>query len=745
MGLDKFEIWVHDHVLKNEKIRHFCYGLYQRALYLVSPKMKFEGDVQVITPQDDYEYLFGYYDKCPWSEDERYILALRVKNATANADSAEPAQIVRIDLRNENSLDVLATTHCWNVQQGCMAQWLGANRILYNDFRDDSFCSVILEIGTGTERVLPMPVYALSADQKTALTLDFCRLHDLRPGYGYVNLKQAPFARENVCIWEMSLEDGTVTPLLKYRDLMGFEPRAEMEGAKHKVNHLMISPDGSRFMMLHRWIKDKTKYTRLVTCSMDGTDLFNLSDDDYVSHCCWKNDTEILSYLNKHQGGKGYYLLKDRTSEYRRCWPQLAMDGHPTYSYDGKSVVTDTYPNRKRIQSLYVMNGSRVKRVAQVFSPFKYGGNVRCDLHPRWSRDGKQICFDASFMGKRSVCLVNVHDSRTEKGVLSSSPKGKGIPRASIIIPCYNAAEYLDEALECLENQTCQDFEVICINDGSSDETLAKLMEWQKKESLEIRIIDKENAGVSSARNDGIQAARGNYILFLDADDGYHETFVQQMLDALEASGADISYCRLSRNYDAVMSADVSSVQPVSHTQEEAMHNLLYRMGEFGFCCYAYRKDLLQKTGITFRAGTKFGEDREFNWKYLSHCSRAAYVDAPLYWYRRNDKSVTGSKASWRKTDLLQAVRRIETYLEENHCDFSHRFNDYMFARAMWAVAKAFAISSDKPLFDRLRQEYDVRTCMKRTARDQNKLVRIASWLYLIHPMLFYYTVGLKK
>ena len=63
MGLDKFEIWVHDHILKNENVRHFLYGAYQRALYLVSEKVKCEGRVEIITPDDGYEYLFGYYDK----------------------------------------------------------------------------------------------------------------------------------------------------------------------------------------------------------------------------------------------------------------------------------------------------------------------------------------------------------------------------------------------------------------------------------------------------------------------------------------------------------------------------------------------------------------------------------------------------------------------------------------------------------------------------------------------------------
>ena len=138
----------------------------------------------------------------------------------------------------------------------------------------------------------------------------------------------------------------------------------------------------------------------------DGGGFCNLSDDDFVSHCCWRDDREILSYLNKKESGKGYYLLRDQDAFCRRMWNELVFDGHPTYSPDGSRVVTDTYPDRRRNQSIYVATSDKVERIAKVYSPFKFSGDVRCDLHPRWSRDGKQICFDASFEGKRALYVV---------------------------------------------------------------------------------------------------------------------------------------------------------------------------------------------------------------------------------------------------------------------------------------------------------------------------------------------------
>ncbi len=314
--------------------------------------------------------------------------------------------------------------------------------------------------------------------------------------------------------------------------------------------------------------------------------------------------------------------------------------------------------------------------------------------------------------------------------------------KVSIIIPCYNCEKLLGETLDCLKAQTFNDFEVVCINDGSTDNTLDVIKKYKDEQALDIVSIDKPNGGVSSARNCGIEAATGEYLLFLDSDDIYHPEFVERMLDA--AQNVDVVYCKLSRDLDVVKSFSAGCVVGILQSQQQAMDKLLFEMGSYGFYCYIYKKNLIEEIGLRFDENTKFGEDREFNWKYLCHCKTAAWIDMPLYGYRINNESATRKGASWRKTDLLSAVKRIEDYLDENGCEYSETFKSYMYARAMWATAKTFAVSRDKELFDRLIAEYDVKTCMKRTAKDSNKLVKIASLLYLANPNLFYLAIGVK-
>ncbi|MBR5022782.1 MAG: glycosyltransferase family 2 protein [Oscillospiraceae bacterium] len=313
----------------------------------------------------------------------------------------------------------------------------------------------------------------------------------------------------------------------------------------------------------------------------------------------------------------------------------------------------------------------------------------------------------------------------------------------SVIVPCYNCESTIDDTMRSLQKQKYKDFEVICVNDGSKDNTLKCLEKWKACENFNVVIVNKENGGVSSARNSGIDVAKGNYITFLDADDEYHEQYIELLVNAVEQQNADAAYCYYDRERNNVMRQQ--EPKTIVQNQEDAMHDLLFRMAEIAFFCYIYRQDIIQSNHIRFELNAKFGEDREFIWKYISNCNKVCQVDAPLHWYRITENSATNGKSSWSRTDTLLAVKRIEQYMEDRSISFLPLLKDYMFARHMWAVAKKFAVTHNKELFVRLRKEYDVRPCMKRTAKDNNKLVALASRLYLIHPMLFYWIVGLKK
>ena len=449
----------------------------KRAYQLVSvatsnEKFRSEGDVVRVSPDDGFEYFYGYYDKSPWDMTDRYMICLKVKQAYKSVAPKESGIVGVIDTQDDNKFIKIGITHSWNVQQGCMAQWMGpdySSRIIYNDFRDGHYCSIIYNFqNKKEEKLLPMAAYDVSSDGSFILSLDFSRLHRMRPGYGYSNLPdttKGELCPDKGCIWKIDVESGKITELFKYTDFAAFEPDESMIAAEHKVNHLMISPNCKRFMVLHRWFRKGRKHTRLVTVNVDTTEMYNLSDDVFVSHCYWKNDDEILSFLRKKETGDHYYLMKDKTQEYQMYWPRLRTDGHCSYSPDGSLVVTDSYPNRKRMAFVYLCKEEQEQpvRIAKVFSPFRYDNDCRCDLHPRWNRKGTKICIDSVHDGRRGLYIISINkkDIPVIPGEKPIYIKGK-YKIAYVITNCKNSGP-MNQTLNIIKNLDRNTFQPIVV------------------------------------------------------------------------------------------------------------------------------------------------------------------------------------------------------------------------------------------------------------------------------------------
>ena len=651
-------------------------SVYQHAMYAVSPKIKSEGNIVRVSPDDSsHEYFFGYYDKSPWDASDRYMLCMRAKDTWSDVSPKEKADILLIDTSlpedDKKRVRKVAETSSWNVQQSCMLQWLGSDfssRILFNDYRDGKYVAVIKEVESGAERIIPSPVYSVSADGKAALSLDFSRLYNLRPGYGYYNVpeetKGIPLP-DSTAVWKIDLESDAVTDLLTYKDFATFQPRPEMQeaGAVHKVNHLMLSPNGQRFMVLYRWFIGERKYTRLITCNVDGTDMYVLSDDDMVSHCFWKDDEHILAFENKRDGGTGYYLMKDKTQKYKHCWQELTGDGHPSYSPDRSYIATDSYPDRARIQYLRVMKDedSKPEVVAKVFSPFKYDNDTRCDLHPRWNHAGDKVCFDSVFEGHRGLYTVEV-PQRVSSAELTD--------KISVIIPVYNVEKYLERCVESVMKQIYKNIEVILVNDGSTDGSFA-VAEGLKNKYPQIIIVNKENGGLSSARNAGVKASSGAYIAFLDSDDWVTPDCYEYMLNLAVANKADLS---------DVMIYQVKSEQDEIPDSEEKIdvysgrgileHYLFRGMSEqngapYSACRKLYKRDLFRDDTANFVEGT-VNEDICFNYRILRKCAKIVVSNQIKYFYFQGEASITNGAMKKKDLALIKVSRDLVKLAEES-------------------------------------------------------------------------------
>lgn len=705
-----------------------------------------EGNIVRVSPNDDYEYFYGYYDKSPWDITDRYMLCIKVKQAYKSVAPKENAVIGVIDTNENNIFIEIATTRSWNVQQGCMAQWLGpdfGSRILYNDFRDGKYCAVIYDFAKRTEeKTLPMPAYDVSKDGSFVLSLDFSRLHRLRPGYGYSNLPdltKGELCPDKGCIWKVDISDNKVTELFKYTDFFYFETDSSMIGAEHKVNHLMLSPDGKRFMVLHRWFNKGRKHTRLVTVNVDKSEMYNLSDDVFVSHCYWKNDDEILSFLRKSKTGNHYYLLKDKSQDYKMCWSELNTDGHCSYSFDKQFIVTDTYPNRKRQASVYLCTeeDNCYKKIASVFEPFRYDNNCRCDLHPRWNYAGDKICIDSVHEGKRGLYVIQINKPDFVSQIESQ-------PLISVIIPCYNATKTLKKTIKSLCQQTYKNFEVIIIDDGSQDEIDILVKEICNTSGLRIKFDKQNNNGVSSARNHGMRLAEGEYICFLDADDVYHCEFFEKTMRVCQRFDSDVVLTYQERDVDSLMNEQRdNSLLPQSVSVSRLMSEFMYNKEHIHFGGLLYKKKIIKNAKLLFSEGTQYGEDLEFAWRYLINCKKGVILKEKMYGYYNNPLSAVNT-VKWEKTHLVDAMLRTEKYMKDSSCDFIAEFSEYMLPRTVWTTAKTFAKAKNKTLYKKFVSEYNADKYIKRLVRSsRNKMLKLSSLLFCINKYAFYKAIGI--
>ena len=370
-----------------------------------------------ITPKGK-NHLFGYYEKTPWDPTGRHMLALETELYDRIPSVNDPAVIGLVDRQDGNAWRPITETRAWNWQQGCQAQWLPGEgrRVIYNDYDGQRLVSVILDVDSGERRTLPRPIYAVSPRGDVAVTLNFARFLWTRPVCGYAGVSDPWEGQphpDDDGIYRMDLETGESELIVSLGQMAALEPRDDMAGANHWLNHLMFNTDGSRFMLFHRWIvPGERRVTRLYTANADGSDLHCVADDDMTSHCDWKDERTILAWARQHDVGNRFYSFTDQSRERSIVGEGiLTRDGHCTYSPDRRWILADTYPNKSdphRVVYLYDPAEKRRVEIARVYSPPALTAEIRCDLHPRWSRDGTEVCFDSAHEGDRQMYVVDV-------------------------------------------------------------------------------------------------------------------------------------------------------------------------------------------------------------------------------------------------------------------------------------------------------------------------------------------------
>lgn len=213
--------------------------------------------------------------------------------------------------------------------------------------------------------------------------------------------------------------------------------------------------------------------------------------------------------------------------------------------------------------------------------------------------------------------------------------------RVSIIIPVYNAAQCLKQCIESIVNQTYNNYEVIIVDDGSEDNTYAVMEEYSNFDSR-IKAIYKEHSGISCTRNSGLDLAKGDYVMFADADDCWESTMLEKMVSLAENTNSDLVVCKYYTDTKKCFIGNTSyEIEKASYYKE-----LFIPQDNIAAFVWnrLYKYDIVQKNEIRFSENVMVCEDTLFNYEYAKVCNKIMCYNEALYCYQINTDSVMFKK-----------------------------------------------------------------------------------------------------
>ena len=244
--------------------------------------------------------------------------------------------------------------------------------------------------------------------------------------------------------------------------------------------------------------------------------------------------------------------------------------------------------------------------------------------------------------------------------------------KISIIVPIYNAENYLTQCIDSILAYSGENLEVILVNDGSTDQSKTIGLQYESCDSRVI-FVDQKNQGVSAARNNGIMRATGKWITFLDADDYFVDGYFEQIQKEVSADCDFIGFSDYSMRENQI-SEDRYPFEG-ERTQEQSIVQQMLLGTHLLHTCWGkvYRRDILMKYGICFPENIRIGEDYLFVLEYFRHVKCAKLVNAPLLYYRINTQSVM---QHYNKESRFETWKMLTSYCGKYYREQKFNFDE---------------------------------------------------------------------
>ena len=267
--------------------------------------------------------------------------------------------------------------------------------------------------------------------------------------------------------------------------------------------------------------------------------------------------------------------------------------------------------------------------------------------------------------------------------------------KVSVIVPVYNVESYLDKCLTSLVKQTLQEIEIIVVNDGSKDNSEKIIKKYLKKYPKKIKYIKKNNGGLSSARNEGLKYASGEYIGFVDSDDYVSLNTFNLMYKKAKEKNFDLVVCNLNYVYETKTKMVSAGLDKDLENEDEVKKNIVFLYP--AVWNKLYKKEILDS--LKFKEGIWY-EDVEFNFRVYPRVKSIGYVDKPLIQYVQRESSIskTIDKRLFNYLDNFNGL--IKYYQDNNLYNKYYSELEYSYVRYLYATfIKQLSYTNDQELF----------------------------------------------
>lgn len=417
----------------------------------------------------------GYYNYDFLSADKTKLLCNRTNFDGRAISSDDIVEVGYYDTQN-GSWHPLDKSDSFNWPQATMLQWIPGTdnkEIIFNLSKDGRIISRIINIDSLESRDLCFPIYGITPDGKRSITLNLERSY-WTPAYHYqsvINEECNVDVLEGDGIFSLDLNKNELVRIIDIKDVIAANHEPEFDGGVHWLEHIMISPSGTRFVFLHRFrLGRSSRRTRMLIANIDGSDMQVIGDSAWKrqawSHFAWSGDDAFVMYarIPKNQvvslatplnsssvsatssarnrglkaglknciravhhklfrtnyrqrrantmGYQFYSLKKDGrfTYDYITSEKLLQIDGHPTMLCNGKYMLTDTYSDDKSYRNLMVYNTETKKCLVlgRFYAAF-WGTPASCDLHPKVSADETSVVIDTAYCGVHKMMVFDLN------------------------------------------------------------------------------------------------------------------------------------------------------------------------------------------------------------------------------------------------------------------------------------------------------------------------------------------------